>query len=123
VDAAVSDYNRDANVITDALNCDVVAFTQGPAGEPFEYELIHYWEAVSWGNFLVPGVTRSHSDTLGLSWIKDYAGSVANSEIGQKVLNGFSNYLARSAVNTMSYAAPLLYQAGSNRALEWHSGL
>lgn len=110
-------YNSATNTIATNGNGKMGFIVYGEDALPYEYEVINYYEAVSSaGNNFITNTSRSHSDMVGLSWVRDFAGSVASSEIGTAVLQRFGRYIQNAAVSSLSYAAPLLYQAGRSRA-------
>jgi hypothetical protein len=63
----------------------------GTPGNTYEFEVVLFYEAISGSlasglSVTVDNVSRSHSDTGGLSIIRDFLGGVYESEVGQAVL-------------------------------------
>lgn len=93
------------DLIASTANAKMVIAVQVPditTSKTFDWEIIGYYEAVPYGGAGLPVVSRSHADTTGYSWVRDFAGSIASSEIGQNVLASFQKYLVTGAVQTAS---------------------
>lgn len=65
----------------------------GQPGNSYEWEFIAFREFISTGTRLVPGVTASHSDVEGISAVKNFLGTVWNSEPGQQLYSAGMNYV------------------------------
>lgn len=75
------------------------------ANQPFEYEVVRFFEAVSQSatsgsgssSNSVPSTTASDSDIVGLSTVRQFLGSVSNSEVGQTLWSKGAKYLTAAA--------------------------
>lgn len=83
----------------------MVCVVSAPAGvaQVYDYEFVAYYEAIpvqlQTSSFFPPGVTASHSDVSGFSRVRDFLGTVSNSEIGVSLWNKAKAYLTRTASN------------------------
>lgn len=77
----------------------------GEANNTYQWEVVRYFEAVSRDNHVIQNVTKSDSDVLGMSYVRDFAASIATSDAGAAVLARFSAYLASTAARGMTHLA------------------
>lgn len=71
----------------------------GNAGNEYSFEIVRFWEGVSDGSTTVPQVSASHSDITGVSKIRDFLASTAQSEFGQSMLSKGLEYFKNQAVS------------------------
>jgi hypothetical protein len=88
---------------------------QGETGSQYEFEIVSFREYISTNEHLVPGLTASHSDMNGMGAIRNFLGSVWNSEPGQNLYNRGVDYVynyltgaSASVLQSISTASPLL---------------
>jgi len=55
----------------------------GTSGEPFEFEVVRFFEILPTNENSVPQVTQSHSDSIGMGLITNFLGSETVKTIGQ----------------------------------------
>lgn len=92
-----------AYTVVPSVDVDMGVLVTGTPGNQYSFEVIRYHEFINYrpsGGVVrpVPSQTRSHSDLVGLSQVRDFLGSIASSDIGQGVykagLRYISNYVA-----------------------------
>jgi hypothetical protein len=101
VNTVKSDFTSSGTLNITNSSPMVVCLTGSPSNM-FEFEIIRYFEAISSGTTSVLGVSKSDSDGVGMSIVRDFASSILASDAGQAVLNGFSSYIKNSAAHAMS---------------------
>jgi len=74
-----------------------IIFT-GIQGNEFSFEIVRFWEAISDGSTTVPSTSASHSDVTGVSKIRDFIATTAQSEFGQSLMTKGLEYFKRQAV-------------------------
>lgn len=95
--AVAYDYSATARPASDGNNIRMAIAVTGVSGNTYECEFIRYFEIIPSIGLTVPTQSASHTDTPGMSVLKDYAGKMASSELGQKVYNGFIEYATKTA--------------------------
>jgi hypothetical protein len=82
----------------DADAMKMVAVVTGEPGNEFAYEIVRFWEAISDGTNVVNNTSASHSDLTGVSKIRDFIATTAQSEFGQSLMSKGLEYFKKQAV-------------------------
>jgi len=77
----------------------------------FEFDVVTFFECLPDGSTSTLGMSRSHSDTPGLSLVRDFLGGLTASDIGKSAVQAGLHYLKSSAVNYLSGGASLILDA------------
>lgn len=83
------------------------------AAQSFEFQLVAYFEAIprfdspSGNTLSVPNVSKSHSDTVGMSNIRDYLGSIKSTEQGPSVFQKGLAFIRNLAIGAISAYSPI----------------
>lgn len=99
----VNDYSVGTSQPT---NAQLIALFEGVAAQQaYEWELIGYHELIGAGSALaVAAPTRSHTDTAGYGFVKDFLSSEATRSVGAAAWKTFLRYVSsRDAQRAMSY--------------------
>jgi hypothetical protein len=89
----------------------------GISGEPYEFEVVRFFEVLPTNENGVPQVTQSHSDSIGMGLINNFLGSETVKTIGQglykeglrAVTDGFLNIQGFGPIASYSGAKMLEY--------------
>jgi hypothetical protein len=95
---------------TSSNNYKLGIFFNGVSGisASFDYEVVEYWEAIPDSGNTPPVTTKSHSDPVGLGWVKDYLASLQETEMGARAMENFKSFLTSKAL----YAASSYFHKG-----------
>jgi hypothetical protein len=101
----------------------VVIMGDPTSGNSYEYDIVRFWEALpalflgSQGSgtiYSTFATTKSESDLVGMSAIKDFMGTISQSEAGQTLWNQAKAYIAAKGISIASQA-----MANARPALEF----
>jgi len=105
--AAATSYDPNGLPGTTAANMKLAILATGTAGNPFEFEVVTYYEAVPYNFGVVGGTSKSHSDPVGYGLVKDYLGSLADGVLSSDAMQVFLRYARNNAAGlALSYFAP-----------------
>ena len=96
--------NSTANTIANGSVMGFLLF--GTAGNMFEWETVTYYESISTAAFSVPTTSKSDSDIVGISVVRDFAASVLPSEAGSHLIPKLLSFLKKGASMAMSAIIP-----------------